>query len=202
MKPGSADAKLQIRVYLRTSHAGEESIMENQRRNAEAHARSISDRVRIYEEVASGGPGERVAFNQLFRDVRRGDLVVFTSLSRMTRGGVAAALEILRQLELHGAGWHFVEQPMLNYDSTTPKLAKDIILAVLAAVDEDYRRRISEATKAALARRKALGHPIGRLKGAKDKRPRKKRPPRSQLVGMRSEQGSRLLHTSKETNET
>lgn len=119
-----------------------------------------------YVEIASGGTTNRVAFNRLLHDaaLERGrpfDLVVFASLARMTRGGVAAALDVLRRLDAVGVGWVFLEQPVLNFDSTTPKLARDIVLAVLAAVDEDYRARISRATKAAFARKAALARAAG-----------------------------------------
>jgi len=119
-----------------------------------------------YVEIASGGSENRVEFNRLLHDaaLKRGrpfELIAFTSLSRMTRGGVAAALDVLRRLESYDCGWAFVEQPSLNNDSTTPKLARDILLSVLAAVDEDYRGRISRATKAAYARKAALAHATG-----------------------------------------
>lgn len=129
-----------------------------------------------YEDFGvSGGKADRPGLGKLMRDVRRGEVVIFTSLSRMTRGGIGAALDILRQLEHRGVGWHFVEQPILNFDSETSKLVKDILLAVFAAIDEDYRRRISEATRAAFARRRAL-NPNWRGPG----RPRKRPPPRRQ----------------------
>lgn len=160
-----------LRIYLRVSRKcdcdkepdephGERCeipILENQRTAALGHAllMGVNDPV-IYEDVASGAKEDRQGLGALMRDIRKGDLVIFTSLSRMTRGGTGAALDILRQLEARGAGWHFVEVPILNFDSHTPKLVKDIILAVFAAIDEDYRRRISEATKASFARRRAL----------------------------------------------
>ncbi len=82
----------------------------------------------------------------------------------MTRGGAQAAFYILDPLARVNVGWHFVEQPILNFDDKTPPLARDILFAVIAAVDKDYRRLISEKTKAALARRRALGLPLGRHK--------------------------------------
>ena len=75
-------------------------------------------------------------------------------------------MDILRQIERRGAGWHFIDQPVLDWDAGTPKLVRDIILAVFAAIDEDYRLRIGNATRAALARRRALGVKLGgRKKG-------------------------------------
>ncbi len=157
---------MKVAVYLRISRKDEEEILKNQRRAALEYVTNHGwDLVREpYEDTASGGDDDREGLNELIADAnrRKFDLVVFTALSRMTRGGIGAALYILGRLEQAGVGWVFIEQPILNYDSNTPKLAKDIILSVLAAVDEDYRRRISQATKVALARRKALGVRLGR----------------------------------------
>jgi DNA invertase Pin-like site-specific DNA recombinase len=118
----------------------------------------------------------------LAKDLRQGDVVIFTSLSRMTRGGVAAAFEILRQLEAAGAGWHFTSLPLLNFDANTPKVVRDVILAILSAVDEDYRRSIVEATRGFYKRRTALAGPNATVKDWRkprgpDKRPRKRRSP-------------------------
>jgi len=164
------------RVYIRVSHRDEADILDHQREAVHDYVeRTGLTLVKLYEETASGGDDDRIAFNDLLREVRRGELVIFTSLSRMTRGGIGAAWDLLRLLDAKGVGWHFIEQPLLNKDADTPKLVRDVIMAVIAAVDEDYRRRISEATKAALRKRKALGHPIGRQPGAKDKRKRRAR---------------------------
>lgn len=173
------------RIYLRISRAGEEQILQNQRIAALTHAKEIgfADPV-VYDETVSGGDEDRPGLGLLLRNLRPGDIVIFTSLSRMTRGGVGAALDILRQIEKAGAGWHFVEQPILNWDSQTPKLVRDIILAVFAAIDEDYRRRISQATKGALARKRAGGwKPKGRPKGIKETKARRRRPPKTPLEG-------------------
>ncbi|EQD52380.1 resolvase-like protein [mine drainage metagenome] len=137
--------------------------MENQLENARRHCQErglVLAEENVLTEIATGTEEHQVRSNELLecasRPGRSFDLVVFTSLSRMTRGGVEAALYTLHRLESAGVGWHFVEQPILDFESTTPKLAKDIVLAVLAAIDEDYRRRISLATKAAFVRRKNL----------------------------------------------
>lgn len=158
-------------VYARVSRPDEASekspILQNQ---LDALRRYVRDREYVsggeYVEIASAGSEDRVEFNRLLHGaaLQRGrpfDLIAFTSLSRMTRGGVAAALDVLRRLEGYGCGWAFVDQPSLNNDSTTPKMARDILLSVLAAVDEDYRARISRATKAAFARKAALARAVG-----------------------------------------
>lgn len=153
-----------VRIYLRVSSPDEAPIFENQREALLRAADTLTPGIppSIYEDFGkSGGDADRPGLGKMLQACRAGDVVLFTSLSRMTRGGVGAALDILRTLERMGVGWHFTEQPMLNCDAATPKLAKDILLAVFAAIDEDYRRRISEATRAAYARRKALAEASG-----------------------------------------
>ena len=167
------------RIYLRISRADEAPILANQRRSALEYVIRIGltvEAVKVYEDTASGGTEDRPGFNDLMRDVRAGDLVLFTSLSRMTRGGVRAAFGILDRLRARGVGWHFVEQPILNFDAQTNPLVRDVILAVLTAVDEDYRRNISVKTGARMARKKAAGwRGKGRKPGARDRGPRKRR---------------------------
>lgn len=151
-------------VYARISRPDETAILENEIRNAEEYVAAKGWELSwVYKEIASGVPEKQAQLSQLRKDAHRGrfEVVVFTTLSRMTRGGIEAALYVLKDLERAGVGWHFVEQPMLNFDAGMPKMARDIILGVLAAVDEEYRRRISEATKAAYARRRALADARG-----------------------------------------
>jgi DNA invertase Pin-like site-specific DNA recombinase len=154
-------------IYLRVSRPDEAAILENQRQAAQAYAARMGfEVVGVFEETASGKATDRPGLSRLMDEAAAGrfELAIFTSLSRMTRGGVDAALYILHRLASVNVGWHFVEQPILNFDASTPPLARDIMLAVIAAIDKDYRARISEKTKAALARRRALGLPLGRHK--------------------------------------
>jgi DNA invertase Pin-like site-specific DNA recombinase len=163
----SPSLDIKTAAYARVSRRDEQPILDNQIATIRGYCidKGLDLGDRLYSEVVSGGKENRVALNDLLSIVeRRGGpkLVVFTSLSRMTRGGIGSALYILKRLERAGVGWHFTDQPILNYDSGTPPLARDIILAVLAAVDEDYRRNISAKTTAALAARKNLGIRLGR----------------------------------------
>jgi DNA invertase Pin-like site-specific DNA recombinase len=157
-----------VAIYARVSRPDERRILVNQvailRESCANRGFAIT---REFTEIASGASGDRSALNELLHQatLRRGrafDGVVFASLSRVTRGGVGSALEILRRLEAARCSWWFIEQPILDFDDNSPKLARDIILAVIAAVDEDYRARISRATKAAYQRKKNLagGGPI------------------------------------------
>lgn len=151
------------RIYIRVSAEDERDIMENQRRALLEYARVKGYELAapIYEEVASGGDDGRAEINRLMKDVRKGEIVLFTAPSRMTRNGIGAALYLLKQLESMGVGWAFTEYPILNFDSDTQPLAKNIILAILAELDRDYRERISKLTRAAYARRKTLAEARG-----------------------------------------
>ncbi len=150
-------------VYVRVSDKAELPILKNQQQAAVEYARDkgfVVEMSNIFSEVAKADK-DRSVFDDLLHlaSLRKGrpfDVVIFTSLSRMTRGGVEAAFHLLRKLEQFGVGWHFVEQPALNFDADTPPLARDIVLSVIAALDKDYRRRISAATSAAYRKRKAL----------------------------------------------
>jgi DNA invertase Pin-like site-specific DNA recombinase len=178
-------------IYTRISNRDEADILKNQLSNAKTYCLTRRLHVaRIYQEIASGTLKTQSALNELLHDAHRRefDVVVFTSLSRMTREGIAGALYTLDRLKRAGVGWAFVEQPMLNYDADTPPLVRDVLLSVLAAVDEDYRRRISASTKRAYQQRLNLANGAGervrwgRPKGSRDKKPRVKRgPPRSAL---------------------
>jgi DNA invertase Pin-like site-specific DNA recombinase len=169
--PPSSASTPRCALYARVSRpdeaTAESPILQNQVRALREYIASRGYApAGEYIEIASGGTEDRPEFNRLLHDaaLQRGrpfDLIAFSSLSRVTRGGVAAALDVLRRLESCRCFWAFVEQPSLNYDSTTPKLARDILLSVLAAVDEDYRARISRATRSAYARRKALAEANG-----------------------------------------
>lgn len=157
---------MKVGIYTRISRPDERDILLNQIRDAKDYCRQhdLDYGERVWWDVASGKDEKRPGFQEMMDAVAHKyiDLVVFTSTSRVTRAGIGTAFGILKQIESAGVGWHFVNQPILNYDSTSSKLAKDILLAVLAAVDEDFRRNISEKTKQAFTRRtKPWGHPRG-----------------------------------------
>ncbi len=160
--------------YARISRPDEQGILRNQVTSIERYAetRGIRLAAPVYQETAPGTDrrllrpqrerkGQAVSplvlmLSAVESTPRPVDLVIFTGLSRMTRGGVESALYILNRLKRAGVGFHFVDVPVLNYDATTPPLAQEIILAVLAAVDKDFRRNISVKTKAAYEVRKQL----------------------------------------------
>ena len=118
--------------------------------------------LREYREVLTS-KGITPGLERLLRDAEahKFDVVVFGSLSRMTRGGTKFALAILERLGNAKVGWHFVENPVLNYDNTIPEWVKTIILTVFAELDKEYRARVSRGTRRKLAELKAQGKRLG-----------------------------------------
>ncbi len=149
-------------IYARVSREGEAGILENQVRDlrdlAARHGYAVA---REYVEIASGADDGRTQLNALLHDAallrgRPWDVVLFRSLSRMTRTGTLGALDLLRRLDSYGAQWRFLETPMLDSTSDTPELVRNVMLTLVAELDRDYRERISKATRAAFERKKAL----------------------------------------------
>lgn len=152
---------MRVAIYARVSTRDKGQTTENQlpdlRRYAEVHGWSI---YKEYSEEESGGSAKRNQFQQLFADAhqRRFDLVLFWSLDRFSREGALPTLQHLNQLEQWGVGYKsFTEQYL---DSTG--LFKDAIVSILATLGKQERVRLSERTKAGLARTKAKGTILGR----------------------------------------
>jgi DNA invertase Pin-like site-specific DNA recombinase len=81
----------------------------------------------------------------MFADARAGkfDLVLFWSLDRLSREGVAATLNHLEKLTSYGVGWRSHTEEYL--DSTG--LFKDAVIAILATIAKQERIRRSNARR-------------------------------------------------------
>lgn len=152
---------MRVAIYARVSTKDKGQSTENQlpelRRYAEVLGYTI---YKEYTEEESGGTGNRAKFKELFADAhqRRFDLVLFWSLDRFSREGALATLMHLNELDAAGVGYKsFTEQYL---DSTG--IFKDAIISVLATVARQEKVRISERTKAGLARARAKGVALGR----------------------------------------
>jgi DNA invertase Pin-like site-specific DNA recombinase len=152
---------LKVALYARVSTRDKGQSIDNQlpdlRRYAEAHGWKI---YKEYSEEESGGSANRTQFQQLFADAhqRRFDLVLFWSLDRFSREEALPTLQHLNKLEQWGVGYKsFTEQYL---DSTG--MFKDAIVFILATLGKQERVRLSERTKAGLARTKAKGTVLGR----------------------------------------
>src|SRR5205085_9845086 len=86
------------------------------------------------------------------------DVLLFWSLDRLTREGVLPTLTYLNRLTAYGIAWRSYQEQYV--DSLGP--FGDAIVGLLAAIARQERLRISERTKAGLARAKAQGKVTGR----------------------------------------
>lgn len=153
-------------IYLRVSKDDDTQTTENQLLDLDEYAGARGWRVtERYVDRASGGKGraDRAAFDRMMGDAgrRRFDVLLFWALDRLTREGVSTTFAYVEQLADSGVGVHSYTQPLLSTAGEN-KLVRDIVLAVLAAVAEDERARISERTKAGLRRAKKAGKTLGR----------------------------------------
>ena len=151
---------MKVALYARVSTKDKGQSTENQvpdlRRFAEAHGHTV---YKEYVEEESAGTGERAQFKTLFADAHRRcfDLVLFWSLDRFSREGALPTLQYLNQLESWGVGYKSYTEQYL--DSTG--LFKDAIVSILATLAKQERVRLSERTKAGMARKVAQGVKMG-----------------------------------------
>jgi len=121
----------------------------------------------------------RPGFSDMMKAAHRRDFdqVIVWSLDRLTRRGIYPLFNIFRQLKAFGVGWESLQEPW----ATNSGPVGEVLLAIIAWVGEQERKKISERVKAAHARKKAgadqQGAKVrwGRPKGVKDSRPRSRR---------------------------
>lgn len=151
---------LYVRVSKKDGSQDTANQLEQLRSYAALHQYTI---VAVYRDEESGrkGRGERGQFDQMFRDAARGqfDILLFWSLDRFTREGIAQTLFYLRQLEEYGVRFHSLREEFLNSDID---FVRPIVLAVFAHLAQYEAMRISERTKAGLERAVRSGKRLGR----------------------------------------
>jgi len=151
-------------IYSRVSTSVQDN--ENQLMQLRAFCQTQGyEIVTEYVDVASGGKSDRAAFEQMFAAASRRefDLLLFWSLDRLSREGVLKTLQYLQRLTAWGVAYRsFTEQYL---DSLGP--FRDAVLAILACIAKQERIRISERTKAGLARARSTGTVLGRPRALK-----------------------------------
>ena len=126
-----------------------------------------------YIDIVSGAEDNRPAFNQLFKDAhqRKFDVLVFWALDRFSRSGIYFTIQKLQELKNTGVDWDSYQEQYLR----TIGPFGDAVMGIMATLAKIERERLSERTKAGLARKMAMGWMPGRKKGIKDKKPRRRR---------------------------
>lgn len=146
-------------IYARVSTESQHT--DNQVFELREWARALAyDVVAEYVDVQSGAGDDRPGLQQLLADARRRrfELVLFWSLDRLSRGGIARTLSLLRQLADRGVKFRSLRQDCI--DSAGP--FGELLIAVFAALGDIERRQHAERTRAGIQRARLRGTQFGR----------------------------------------
>ena len=155
-------------LYLRVSTDKQE--LENQLEPLKKFAKGRGLKVvQVYRDMATGKNSDRPALNKMLKDAHRHafDVIVVWALDRLSREGMSRTVQLIEMLERMGIAVISYSEPYLD---TTNELARNILLAVVSTLAKAERERISERTKAGLARVKRSGKKLGRPPVASKKR--------------------------------
>lgn len=158
---------MKVALYARVSKDEESSSgqlqdPENQliplRKFCEAMSWDVSAE---FIDRASGGNSNRPQFQAMLGRVRQRhfDLVLVWALDRFSREGMTNTLSYIRQLKEYKTHLKSLQESWLD---TRQEGVTDLLLGIFAWVAAEEKRKISERTKAGLARKKAQGVKLGR----------------------------------------
>jgi DNA invertase Pin-like site-specific DNA recombinase len=119
-----------------------------------------------YVDRTSGKNGDRVQFQAMWKDAERHrfDCLLFWSLDRLTREGVLPTLQYLQRLGDLGIKFRSLTEQFVD----SLGVFGPAIIGILAAVAQQERIRLSERTKAGMARVRASGKHVGRPRASLD----------------------------------
>ena len=153
---------MRLAIYARVSTDDKGQDPENQLAQLRQWCASAGHQiVEEYVDQESGRSAKRKRFTALFDDAhrRRFDCVVFWALDRFSREGMVPTIMHLQRLAGYGVGFQSYTEAHLATDN---ELVRNILLALLASLAKVEAQKISERTKAGMARAKAKGKRIGR----------------------------------------
>jgi DNA invertase Pin-like site-specific DNA recombinase len=123
-----------------------------------------------YVDRGSGADPNRMAFREMLQEAMllRFQNVLVWKLDRFSRESLSVCIGRIQKLRERGIGVKSMTENWLDTGKDNP--TSDLILAIMAWASAEERRKISERTRAGIARRRA----IGQWRGG---RPKKKGPP-------------------------
>jgi DNA invertase Pin-like site-specific DNA recombinase len=157
---------MRVAIYARVSTTDKGQDPETQLRELRdwcANSGHTITREYVDQETGQKGTDNRKQFAALFDEAakRKFDVVLFWSLDRFSREGMAQTIIHLQRLNSYGVSFHSYTEPHLATDN---ELVRNILLALLASLAKVEAQKISGRTKAGMARVKAKGIRIGRPK--------------------------------------
>jgi DNA invertase Pin-like site-specific DNA recombinase len=157
---------MRVAIYARVSTDDKGQDPENQLGELRAWVTNSGHKIsHEYVDYESGRKGteKRKQFAALFDDAakRKFDCVLFWALDRFSREGMAQTIIHLQRLSSHGVAFHSYTEA---HPATDNELVRNVLLALLSSLAKVEAQKISERTKAGMARAKAKGVKIGRPK--------------------------------------
>jgi putative DNA-invertase from lambdoid prophage Rac len=164
---------MRVCIYSRVSTSRQDT--ENQTLSLREWAKQRGwEIVKIYEEYESAWKaGHQAELAQLKVDAarRKFEIVLVWALDRLSREGALAILSLVSRLKTYGV-------KVVSYQESwteAPGELAEILYAIAGWVARMESQRRSDRTKAGLVRVLAQGQKLGRPKGSRDKRKRRKR---------------------------
>lgn len=164
---------MKVSIYSRVSTSDQNTVNQSAILEEWAKQRGF-EVVTVYEEEESAWKaGHQRELSNLLTDARKRkvEAVLVWALDRLSREGPLAILTLVNRLKLCGV-------KVLSYQESwteAPGELGELLFAIAGWVARMESQRRSERTKAGLARVVAQGRKLGRPKGSKDKRKRKRR---------------------------
>jgi DNA invertase Pin-like site-specific DNA recombinase len=112
---------------------------------------------RIFQEKVTGSKKERPQLEKLLDQLRSGDIIIVTELTRLSRS-VKDLFSLVDVIHQKGAHMKSLKEPWL--DTTTPQ--GKLLFAIFAGVSQFERDLISERTREGLSSARARGRQGGR----------------------------------------
>jgi DNA invertase Pin-like site-specific DNA recombinase len=166
LKTPFSPREMRVAIYARVSTDDKGQDPENQLGELRAWVTNSGHKIsQEYVDYQSGRKGteKRKQFAALFDDAakRKFDCVLFWALDRFSREGMAQTIIYLQRLSSYGVAFHSYTEAHLATDN---ELVRNVLLALLSSLAKVEAQKISERTKAGMARAKAKGIKIGRPK--------------------------------------
>jgi DNA invertase Pin-like site-specific DNA recombinase len=119
---------------------------------------------KIFKEKVTGTKSERAELGKMMEQLRSGDTVIITELTRLSRG-TKDLFNLVEYIEKNGANIKSLKENWL--DTTTPQ--GKLMFTIFAGLSQFERDLISQRTKEGLQSARARGRKGGRPPKKKDK---------------------------------
>ena len=164
-------------LWIRVSSADQDVDVQRAQLESWASDRNL-DVVKIYEVHASAWRGHHHPdLRRMLADASLGqfDRLMVVATDRLHRSGPAAILSVWKQLLVLDVQLMSRREPFIETSSGAGRAFTELLVMITGWYAQLESDLISERTKAALAKRREAGHTLGRPKGSKDTKKRKRR---------------------------